>query len=59
MDIEEFRKYGHGLIDWVADYFNNIESYPVRSQVEPGYLFNKIPTQPPKEGIFRPNFKRF
>lgn len=47
MDVEEFRKHGHMLIDWVADYFKNIEKYPVKSQVEPGYLLKQLPSEAP------------
>ncbi len=43
----EFRKYGHKLIDWIADYMENIESYPVLSQVEPGQIKNMLPSSPP------------
>ena len=25
MDIENFRRNAHGLVDWMADYLNNIE----------------------------------
>ena len=49
MDTEEFKKYGHQLIDWVADYYSNIENYPVRSQVEPGYLLKQLPHSPPEK----------
>ena len=33
MDIAEFRKHGHQLIDWMADYMDTVEKFPVRSQV--------------------------
>lgn len=32
----EFRKTGHALIDWVADYLEKIDSFPVLSRVQPG-----------------------
>ena len=38
LDSEEFRRQGHMLIDFIADYYQNVESYKVLSQVEPGYL---------------------
>ena len=47
MPVEEFRKFGHELIDWAADYIQNIEKYPVLSQVKPGDIKNKIPSTPP------------
>ncbi|KAL7605183.1 hypothetical protein Lser_V15G19350 [Lactuca serriola] len=39
----EFRRQGHMVIDFLADYYENIEKYPVRSQVKPGYLFQSSP----------------
>ena len=50
MPLEEFRKNGHQLIDWIADYFNEIEKYPVLSQIKPGYVKNKLPKIPPQKG---------
>ena len=37
MDKEEFRRLGHELIDWVADYLEHAEDLPVLSQIEPRY----------------------
>ncbi|KAK3039757.1 hypothetical protein RJ639_027414 [Escallonia herrerae] len=37
LDHEEFRRQGHMVIDFLADYYQNIEIYPVRSQVEPDF----------------------
>jgi len=50
MTSEEFRRVGHGLIDWVADYFENIEQLPVLAQIEPGELKAQLPTSPPEHG---------
>ena len=36
MTPDEFRSSGHTLIDWIADYLEGIERYPVGSQVKPG-----------------------
>jgi aromatic-L-amino-acid decarboxylase len=36
MTPDEFRQAGHDLIDWIADYRNNLEQRPVRAQVNPG-----------------------
>ena len=38
MTPEEFRKYGHAAVDWIADYYERIESFPVLSQVAPGEI---------------------
>ncbi|CAN1218485.1 Tyrosine decarboxylase [Linum perenne] len=35
------------LIDFIADYYKQIEQYPVLSQVKPGYLANLLPQSPP------------
>ncbi|XP_073303456.1 tyrosine decarboxylase-like [Primulina huaijiensis] len=47
MDPEEFRRQGHMVIDFIADYYKNVEKYPVRSQVEPGYLRKRLPEAAP------------
>ncbi|WP_426735754.1 pyridoxal-dependent decarboxylase [Myxococcus faecalis] len=48
---EEFRELGHRLVDWVADYQQRLESFPVRSQVAPGEVASKLPLRPPEEGL--------
>ena len=50
MNAEEFRKHGHQVIDWVADYLENIEQYPVKSQVNPGDIAAALPMLPPEQG---------
>jgi aromatic-L-amino-acid/L-tryptophan decarboxylase len=50
MDIEEFRRAGHQLIDWIADYRAHVADLPVMSQVEPGSVKAQLPTQPPEQG---------
>jgi len=49
MDIEEFKKYGYEIIDWIADYYSDIEKYPVKSKLEPGEIINKLPNNPPEK----------
>ncbi len=49
MPPEEFRKYGHELIDWIADYFDNIEDYPVLAKINPGDIKSKLPKEPPQQ----------
>ena len=36
MPVEDFRRYGKEVIDWIADYYENVGRYPVQSQVKPG-----------------------
>lgn len=50
MTPEEFRKQGKQMIDWIADYYENIEKYPVLSQVKPGEIKNQLPIAPPTKG---------
>ncbi|KAI3988812.1 hypothetical protein MKX01_016383 [Papaver californicum] len=35
------------IIDFLANYYENVEKYPVRSQVEPGYLRKRLPESAP------------
>ena len=49
MEKESFRKYGHAFIDWLADYFENIEEYPVKSPVLPGAILSQLPLAPPPQ----------
>ncbi len=50
MTPEQFRKEGKKVIDWIADYYEHIEEYPVLSQVEPGEIKGKLPENPPVNG---------
>jgi aromatic-L-amino-acid/L-tryptophan decarboxylase len=50
MPIEEFRKNGYKLVDWIADYLDDIEKYPTLSQVNSGDILKRIPKSPPKKG---------
>jgi aromatic-L-amino-acid/L-tryptophan decarboxylase len=50
MDPEEFRKHGHAVIDWIAEYYKRIESYPVLSQVRPGEVRASLPGNAPQQG---------
>lgn len=50
MNTDEFRKYAHELVDWIAGYYENIEEYPVRSQVQPGSVKEQLPLLPPAGG---------
>ena len=50
MPKEEFRRHGHELIDWIADYFENIEQFPVLSQIEPNWLKDNLPKSAPEIG---------
>jgi len=62
MKTEDFRRFGHQFVDWIAEYFENVEKYPVLSRLEPGDVKKAIPAVPPArgeaiDGIFR-DFER-
>jgi aromatic-L-amino-acid decarboxylase len=46
----DFRAAGHRLIDWVADYLDNVDRYPVLSRVKPGEVEARLPAAPSSEG---------
>jgi aromatic-L-amino-acid decarboxylase len=50
MTPDEFRQLGREMIDWVADYYQDIERYPVLSQVKPGEVRAALPPSPPQKG---------
>ena len=50
MTPEEFRQYGRMVIDWIADYYTQIESFPVLSPAEPGQIRHSLPPLPPQQG---------
>ena len=50
MSSKEFREYGYSVIDWIADYYDGIEKYPVKSQVSPGDIRSSLKKNPPKSG---------
>ncbi len=50
MDKEEFKKTGYAFIDWVSDYLTEVGSYPVKSEVMPGQIRNRLPLEAPLEG---------
>jgi aromatic-L-amino-acid decarboxylase len=45
---EEFRHYGHELVDWLAGYMTRIRDYPVAAQVQPGQLTGQLPASAPE-----------
>jgi len=50
MSPDEFRRHGHKVVDWIADYYAGIERYPVLSRAEPGQLRASLPPKPPAKG---------
>lgn len=54
MTPEQFREYGHAVVDWVADYWATLAQhpgrFPVQPQVEPGSVAAALPAAPPERG---------
>jgi len=50
MTPDDFRRYGHAVVDWIADYAQRVESLPVLSRVEPGQIRATLPPAPPQTG---------
>jgi aromatic-L-amino-acid decarboxylase len=50
MSAEEFRRFGHQIVDWISDYFERVEELPVLAQIEPGELKAQLPQSPPQQG---------
>lgn len=51
MDSNTFRRHAHQFVDWMADYMEQVENYPVKSQVQPGEIYAQIPTELPDTGV--------
>jgi len=49
MNSEEFRKYGHEFVDWMADYFDEVEEFPVKPDIHPGDIKQQLPPVAPEE----------
>ncbi len=49
MDMNEFRQSGHQLVDWIANYLEHPERYPVQSRNRPGDIRAQLPAAPPDE----------
>jgi len=49
VDAPAFRRHGHELVDWIADYLEQVERYPVLARVTPGEIVSALPPHPPEE----------
>ncbi len=47
MHPEEFRRHAHTLVDWMADYMENVGELPVTPDVRPRDISTKLPSSPP------------
>jgi len=50
MTPDEFREYGRQVVDWIADYWESIESRPVGARVKPGDVAALLPSTAPEKG---------
>ena len=50
MTPEQFRRHGREVVDWIADYWERVESLPVLSRVQPGVISSALPERPPTHG---------
>jgi aromatic-L-amino-acid decarboxylase len=50
MNADEFRRLGHQLVDWVADYREGLEARPVMSPARPGEIRARFAAGPPAHG---------
>ena len=50
MTSEEFRQAAHEIVEWMAAYFEEVENYPVKPNVEPGEIYEQLPDYAPQNG---------
>ena len=50
MSAEDFRRYGHRVVEWIADYLSHPERYPVLSQNQPDQVKEALPSKAPERG---------
>jgi aromatic-L-amino-acid decarboxylase len=50
VDPTDFRKHGHALVEWIAEYLEGSERYPVLPRVVPGDVRRALPSSAPESG---------
>jgi aromatic-L-amino-acid decarboxylase len=48
MNSADFRRHAHDVVDWMADYLDGVEEFPVKAQVRPGEIAGRLPQAPPE-----------
>src|SRR5688500_8293867 len=46
---EEFRAFGHRVVDLIADYRRDVAQYPVMARTAPGEIKAALPAEPPTQ----------
>ena len=49
VNLEEYRRSGHKVVDWIADYRRDVADLPVMASVEPGSVYDALPAQAPED----------
>jgi aromatic-L-amino-acid decarboxylase len=50
MSPADFRRWGHAVVDWIADYQARVATLPVLARVQPGEIRARLPAAPPQHG---------
>ncbi len=50
MNSDQFRRHGHDMIEQIARYMEEVESYPVQAQTPPGAIRQQLDNQAPEIG---------
>ncbi|MCK6477427.1 MAG: pyridoxal-dependent decarboxylase [Phycisphaerales bacterium] len=59
MSADQFRELGHRFIDWIADYWQRVDTLPVLSQAAPGQVFHALPEHAPEQGLGPAGWEEF
>lgn len=54
MSPDDFRDLGHRMVDWIADYWRDVDKHPVLSRAKPGETAAKLPADPPQGALAGP-----
>lgn len=49
MELDDFRRHAHEMVDWMADYMADVQKYPVRAETAPGAVAATLPPTPPAD----------
>lgn len=50
MSPDEFRRFGNEIVEWIADYLDHTDDYPVYPAMKPGDLVDALPASAPDDG---------